>query len=168
MPRVRLGREKKQGGLGRDDRRLRGDRWESGSRNERAGPATFPYRVRARSRPVSPRIQSAAVACEELQPCSYGRAIQDRPGETRCGRSYGTLETNGQEGHWQAETQRASQIRLIPYFEGRVLARGPFLVSQTSAATRRPRPVAIFCAMAMMSFRSDSAALLKHFRNLWR
>ena len=38
---------------------------------------TFPYRVRARSGPVLSRIQSAAVACEGLQPCSYGRAIQN-------------------------------------------------------------------------------------------
>src|ERR1700723_4215146 len=96
MPRVRLGGEKKQGRLGWCDRRLRDDCWESGSRNERAGPATFPRRMRARGRPVLPRIHSP-IARKGLQPCSNGRAVQDRPGETRCGCPCGTVETNGKK-----------------------------------------------------------------------
>jgi hypothetical protein len=88
-----------------------------------------------------------------------GSALQHRRHKAAERRARRTCEGQSEEGQAQRKIAKQDEVTRNT---GPLRSTRPSLFFYASAV-RRFRPLATFCAMAMMSLRSASAALLKHF-----
>ncbi len=109
----------------------------------------YPALARKTVAAMSPRIQSASTLGERFEFGSRRSSIQDRHRQARHARQTGTGEEI-REGGFPKIGEQVPQIA-----EG------------VTATVQRVRPT-IFCAMTMISLRSDCCALLRHFLTLCR